>query len=101
MSDNGSGLNGRGSTVEIPFELQLALREIEYTDDVAAAFITAVWQMSNFDPDESPPRVAAGCSNSTVGTEPPYKWKCKIVPAVPTRTPALSPKIVFSFVVTS
>lgn len=55
MSDNGSGLNGRGSTVEIPFELQLALGEIEYTDDVAAAFITAVWQMSNSDHDESPP----------------------------------------------
>lgn len=54
MSDNGSGLNGRGSTVEIPFELQLALGEIEYTDDVAAAFITAVWQMSNSDHDKSP-----------------------------------------------
>ena len=59
MSDNGIGLNGRRSPVEIPDELELALREMEFTDDSAAAFITAVWQMANIDPDDSPPASAS------------------------------------------
>lgn len=64
MSDNGSGLNGRRSPVEIPYELELALREMELTDDAAAAFITAFWQMANIDPDESPPASASWLQQS-------------------------------------
>lgn len=55
MANNSSGLNRCGGPAELPSELQLALDEIEYTDDAAAALIIAVWQVANLDPDESPP----------------------------------------------
>lgn len=55
MSNHSSGRNRRDSPAEIPSELQLALGEIEYTDEGAAAFIIAVWQVASLDPDESPP----------------------------------------------
>jgi hypothetical protein len=55
MSDNDSGLNRRNGPAEIPFELQLALEEVEWADDRAAAFITAIWQTAQLDLNESPP----------------------------------------------
>ena len=52
MSNIHNYRNGLNSPVEMPFELQLALGEIEQTDPLAARIITFAWNY-NEDPDDS------------------------------------------------